>query len=42
MKERHKEFNRKTPFEGFIKNKGTPTQWYNQFEKFLESKKLFN
>jgi len=44
-KERHEyegwkeEFDRETPYSEF---KGTPTQWYQQFEKFIESKKKDN
>ena len=38
--ERLKEiFNKEIPFDEFVENTGTPTQWYNKFEKFLESKK---
>ncbi len=37
-----REFNKKTPYEDFIENKGTPTQWIQKFEKFLESKKKDN
>ena len=34
-----REFNKETPYREF---KGTPTQWYQRLEEFIESKKKDN